>query len=215
MLHAISIHTSDLIDEESINKIISTPVKKIDTNLDDIYQDEIKTLYSKIIEFALISQQNMNKEQNEYITELKLASNLIVKILKDTRDIQKNMDFYVNSKNEDIKKEYLQIKKELATYILNINNIKKEHRDDEKVAKQLERFKGRLYKLDLISNGRIDELIRKERITSKMATSLINDSSSTHNICKNLLRIANILFVKNKILRELSEKEEETQTSQG
>lgn len=208
MLHAISIHTSDLIDEDSIIKIINSPIKRIDTNLDDIYQDEIKLLYSKIIEFALISQQNMNKEQNEYTTELKLASNLIVKILKDTRDIQKNMDFYLNSKNDEIKKEYLQIKKELASYILNINNIKDEHRDEEKVLKQLERYKKGLYKLDLISNGRIDELIRKEKITSKMATSLINDSASTHNICKNLLRIATILFVKDKILRDLSENKE-------
>ncbi len=89
ILHAISIHTHELNTKEDIKTIINKPVTKIDTNLNDFYQNEIKSLYSDIIEFALISQQNMNKNQTKYVAELKLASNIIVKILKDTRDIQK------------------------------------------------------------------------------------------------------------------------------
>ncbi len=93
ILHAISIHTHELNTKEDIKTIINKPVTKIDTNLNDFYQNEIKSLYSDIIEFALISQQNMNKNQTKYVAELKLASNIIVKILKDTRDIQKKYRF--------------------------------------------------------------------------------------------------------------------------
>lgn len=208
ILHALSIHTTQLKTKEDIKVIISKPVSKINTDLNDIYQNELKDLYSKIIEFTLISQQNMNKEQIEYVTQLKLVSNIIIKILKDTRDIQKNMDFYLNSKNESIKKEYLLIKEELALFILKINQLKDTYHDEIEISTLIQVDKDRLNHLDIINNGRIEELIRKDKITSKMATSLINDSTTAYNICKNLLRIGNTLFIRDEKLRILGEIDE-------
>ena len=210
ILHAISIHTSQLKEKEDIDKIINAPVTKIDTNLDDIYQNNLKLLYSEIIEFALISQQSMNKEQNEYVTQLKLASNIIVKILKDTRDIQKNMNFYLNSKNEYIKQEYLEIKKELATFIFEVNQLKQSTSDDVDISTTIQVHKDNLETFNTNINSKIDTLIRNAQITSKMATSLINDSTTSYNICKNLLRIANIMFVKDEKLRTLGDVDNES-----
>lgn len=204
ILHALSMHTSNLKNEEDINKALKNPAL-INTNIDDIYQNELKSLYSQIIEFALLSQKNMNKEQVKYVSELKISSNIIVKILKDTRDIQKNMDLYLKSNNKYIEKEYLYLKKELATYILEVNKLKDNCNDELEVSSKIKINKNRLKNLDIINSSKIDKLIRKENITSKMATSLINDTSSTYNICKNLLRIANILFIKNEKLRKLGE----------
>ena len=62
ILHAISIHTSELKTREDLDNLSNRPSKKIDTNLDDIYQNNLKLLYSEIIEFALIAQQNLNKK---------------------------------------------------------------------------------------------------------------------------------------------------------
>ena len=42
-----------------------------------------------------------------------------------------------------------------------------------------------------------------------MATSLINDSTTTYNICTNLLRIANIILIRDESLRKLGEIENE------
>ena len=208
ILHALSIHTSELKTKKDIKAIIAKPVIKIDTDLNDIYQNNLKILYSEIIEFTLISQQNMNKEQIEYVTQLKLASNIIIKILKDTRDIQKNMDFYLRSKNESIQKEYSLIKEELATFILEVNILKENKHDDIEVSTLIQVDKDRLENLDVMNNNRIEELIRNEKITSKMATSLINDSTNAYNICKNLLRVGNILFIRDEKLRSLGETDE-------
>lgn len=208
ILHAISIHTSELKTREDLENLPNKPISNIDTNLDDIYQNNLKLLYSEIIEFALISQQHMNKEQNEYVTQLKLASNIIVKILKDTRDIQKNMNFYLNSKNEYIKKEYMNIKQELATFIFEVNQLKDLDLDEVEISTVIQVNKDKINNIDIEYNKRVDELIRAEQITSKMATSFINDSTTTVNICKNLLRIANILFVNDKKLRNLGEHDE-------
>ncbi|QKF82178.1 Na/Pi cotransporter family protein [Halarcobacter ebronensis] len=208
ILHAISIHTSELKTREDLDNLPTKTSKKIDTNLDDIYQNNLKLLYSEIIEFALLAQQGMNKNQNEYVANLKTASRVIVKILKDTRDIQKNMNFYLNSKNEFIKQEYLQIKIQLATFIFEINQLNNDAIDEVETSALIQANKDKLCTLDTQNSQRIEDLIRTEKITSKMATSLINDSTTTSNICRNLIRIANIMYIRDKQLRKLGESDE-------
>lgn len=207
LFHALSIHTSNLKNESDLEHFIKNP-SKIDTNLDDIYQNDLKSLYSTIIEYALDSQNNMNNEQLKYLTELKIASNIIVKILKDTRDIQRNIYIYSNSKNEFIKEQYQFLRSELAKNIFNINKLKDEDFDDIEISTRIQVCKDNIEELDKTLNKTIDELIRNDKITPKMGTSLINDSTAFINICKNLYRIANALFVGDDKLRELGESDE-------
>ena len=207
ILHAISIHTSDLNEEKDIDKILANK-EKIDTNLDEIYQNDLKSLYSEIIDYLLRSQNNMNGNQLSYMGQLRLSSNIIIKILKDTRDIQKNMNIYLNSKNEYIKAEYLALKKELALNILRTNQLKTKDLDDIETSTQIQVYKDNLDLFETQINQRIDELIRNDMITPKMGTSLMNDSSSVVNMSRNLFRIANILFVNDVKLRTLGEMNE-------
>ncbi|GGD37395.1 hypothetical protein GCM10012288_09420 [Malaciobacter pacificus] len=211
LLHALSIHTKDLVKREDIDKILKNKPSKIDTNLDEIYKNNLKELYSEIIEYSLLSQENMTKEQHEYVAQLKIASNVIVKILKDTRDIQKNMDLYLNSKNEFVKKEYLDIKGVIVNTIFSINQLKDSNHDEVEISTIIQMDKDKLQDFELMYSERIDNLIRSEKITSKMATSLINDSTTVFNICRNLYRIANILFIKDEKLRMLGDIDNETE----
>ncbi|WP_375723911.1 Na/Pi symporter [Arcobacter sp. KX21116] len=204
ILHAMSIHTSDLKEEKDIDNILVSS-KKIDTNLDDIYHNDLKSLYSEIIDYLLKSQSHMNPNQLFYIGQLRLSSNIIIKILKDTRDIQKNMNAYLYSKNEDIKQEYLSLKREFALNILRTNQLRNKDIDDVETSTQIQMYKDNIDALEIQTNKKIDELIRNDKITPKMGTSLINDSTSIFNMSKNLFRIANILFVNDIKLRSLGE----------
>ncbi len=207
ILHALSIHTSNLKEEKDIDAMISNPAK-IDTDLDEIYQNDLKHLYSEIIDFLLRSQSNMNEQQLFYIGQLRLSSNIIVKILKDTRDIQRNMNVYLYSKNEYIKTEYIALKKELALNILRTNQLRNKDIDDIETSTQIQVYKDKLEEQEILINKKIDELIRNDKITPKMGTSLINDAGSVLNMSKNLFRIANILFVNDSKLRILGENNE-------
>ena len=207
ILHALSIHTSNLKEEKDIDAMISNPAK-IDTDLDEIYQNDLKHLYSEIIDFLLRSQSNMNEQQLFYIGQLRLSSNIIVKILKDTRDIQRNMNVYLYSKNEYIKTEYIALKKELALNILRTNQLRNKDIDDIETSTQIQVYKDKLEEQEILINKKIDELIRNDKITPKMGTSLINDAGSVLNMSKNLFRIANILFVNDSKLRTLGENNE-------
>lgn len=207
ILHALSLHTSNLKEESDLEKALINPAK-IDTNLDEIYQSELKLLYSEIISFSLDSEKTMNQNQVYFVSQLKLSSNIIVKILKNTRDIQKNMNIYLNSKNKDIQEQYLYLKKELALNILRVNSLKDKNLDDIETSTQIQQYKDSIENLDTIYNEKIYELIRNDKISSKMGTSLINDTASILNICRDLYKIANTLFVNDEKLRSLGEENE-------
>ena len=60
----------------------------------------------------------------------------------------------------------------------------------------LAKAKAHIEKNDLLSNGTLDNLIRNQLITNQMATSLMNDSSYAYNIGKNLITMAEVVFLK-------------------
>jgi phosphate:Na+ symporter len=59
--------------------------------------------------------------------------------------------------------------------------------------------------LDLINNGKIDHLIRENKIDTNMATSIINDSTFAYDVIKRLIRVATILWINDKTLQEMGE----------
>lgn len=205
ILHAMGVHTTELNSKEDIKKVVNK-ISKIDTNLDDVYQKDLKSLYGQIIDYAYSCGEGMTKEQIEFVGELKLSSSIIIKILKDTRDIQKNMNIYLYSENEYIKNEYLNIKEGFVSNIFEVNQL--EDIDDIDTLTQIEMNKESLSQLDILNNKKIDELIRSHKITPSMATSLINDYTTALNINRNLFRVANTLFIDSKNIRKLGENNE-------
>jgi phosphate:Na+ symporter len=105
------------------------------------------------------------------------------------------MNKYINSDNEYIKKEYNSIRRSLTDILRNIDLI---IHSEEQVDKNIliSKIDMHIEKNDLIANGKLDELIRNNKITSKMATSLMNDSSYTYNIAVNLKEMTKVLYVK-------------------
>ena len=134
----------------------------------------------------------------------KKSAKLIVEVLKDTRDIQKNVNFYLKSKNDYIKQEYNLLRKELATILIDINLLDSNETQLEKLT-QLEVIKSTLISNDLSNTGKIDALIREDKIKATMATSLINDSATVYSIQKKLVEMASMLFLNNNLLKEIGD----------
>ncbi len=205
MLHALNLHTTNLKTKEDLKLQISKEVSKIDTNIDEIYQTNLKNLYSEIIKFSSFAQENMSSSQQREVADIKRCAKLIVEVLKDTRDIQKNVNFYLKSRNEYIKEEYNLLREELATILIDINLLDSQETELEKLT-QLEVIKSTLQTNDLSNSGKIDALIREDKIKATMATSLINDSATVYSIQKKLVEMASILFFNNTLLKEIGNK---------
>lgn len=208
MLHALNLHTTNLT-KETLDKQISKELSIIDINIDEIYQTNLKNLYSEIVKYSSFAQENMLDFHHKEVGALKRSASLIVEVLKDTRDIQKNLNFYLKSKNEYIKEEYNILRREMAEILIDINTLSLAQTDVEKIT-QLEVIKATLAENDMASSEEIDALIREDKIKATMATSYMNDSATGYSIQKKLLEVAKILFINNNLLQEIGETTHET-----
>ena len=200
--HSMFLHRHKFIGSKDIENVVKNSDISVNTDVDEFYANKIKSLYGEIIHYATLSQENMNEEDQNRVYDLKLASREIVEALKYMRELQKNIFYYSKSKNSYVKEEYNNLRVYIAKTIDAIEKLK-EHDDDLDVISTIELLKESTKALDNIKNSRIDTLIRENRIDSKMATSLINDSSFAYDVTQKLLQVATILWIKDADIRTL------------
>lgn len=193
--HGLNIHRDDVKSEEKIKKIVKKSVKILDVNIDAIYLKKIKSIYGEIIRYAATAQNNLklNKKQNNIITEIKIANRKMVEIIKDVKDLNKNVTLSLNSENKYLFKEYDNFRKKI-TKVLRVIHLFQTEENHEKYATKLANLKKEAKENIKQSNKSIDKLIRKDLITVEMASSLFNDYSNVNDIIKKLIEVAELLY---------------------
>lgn len=200
--HSIFVHRHEFIKNRDIDSVVKNSVIDVSTDVNEFYTNKIKSLYGDIIHYATLSQEGMNEENKNMVYDLKLAAREIVEAIKNVRELQKNIFYYSKSKNSYIKDEYNNLRIQIAKTIDTIEKLK-EDGDDLDTISTLELLKEKIKDLGSIKNSRIDMLIRENKIDSKMATSLINDSSFANDIAQKLIQVATILWIKDVNIRTL------------
>lgn len=207
IVHSIFLHRHQLHDSPEIEAVIlHSDIDELQ-DINKFYETKIKYIYGEIIRFSTLAQEYMDEIDKDRAYDLKLASRNIVESVKDMRDLQKNMFFYLKSGNEFIKEEYNHLRLNIAQTIEAIEDVKES--DDMDTVAQLELLRDKIRELKDIKNNTIDALIRENKIDTKMATSLINDSLLAYDVSKKLIAVATIVWIKNKDIRELGEKYED------
>ena len=103
--------------------------------------------------------------------------------------MQGNVDRYMCSDNAYIRSEYNGIRLNIALVLRTLFRIEAEVTPVAK-RERLERMKLVLEEQDIVSNGTLDKLIREQRISSDMATSLMNDSRFAYDVQAGLISAA-------------------------
>lgn len=207
IVHSIFLHMYQLHNSKEIEEaILHSDIDELQ-DINKFYETKIKYIYGEIIRFATLAQEYMDEIDKDRAYDLKLASRNIVESVKDMRDLQKNMFFYLKSGNEFIKEEYNHLRLNIAQTIEAIEELKKS--DDMDAVTQLGLLRDKIRELKSIKNNIIDALIRENKIDTKMATSLINDSLLAYDVAKKLIAMATIVWIKDKDIRELGEKYED------
>ena len=197
--HGLNLKRSNILNHEmNLDDVLKDKYNQKSINIDQLYHQKVKGIYSAIVDYAVRGQKDMTAELKNELYNLKVASRGIVEAVKDTKHLQKNMNKYMNSDNEYIREEYNSIRRSLTDVLRNVDLI---IHSEEQVDKNIliSKIDIHIEKNDLIANGKIDELIRSNKITSEMATSLMNDSSYAYDIAKNLKDMARVLYVKDEL----------------
>jgi phosphate:Na+ symporter len=161
-----------------------------------LYNERVKNLYGEIIEYSILAQTTNETEYHEDFSKVKIATSLIAESVKIVINMQSKLAKYLKSTNSEIKEQYENIIKELIDLLVDINRLREEKNDN----KSLDIYFGiekSIEDKNIISNGTIDKLIREQKISNEMATSLINDSNDKIEMFGDLARVAEIIFHNN------------------
>jgi phosphate:Na+ symporter len=207
VIHAFSLHWHDVFSDQQLHHIVNKKIEDIDIDVEHFYQVRAKNLYGIILDYATKATDNMTIEEVHRVYELKLASREMIRILKQAKEMHKNILFYHQHANKEIAYEYNQIRLHIATIIRDIDSVRRSE-EDINVLTHVTMLSDEAEHLDVMKSGKIDALIRGKSIDTKMATSLMNDSNSAYQISKAYLEIARILWIKDQDIRAFELEEE-------
>jgi phosphate:Na+ symporter len=159
----------------------------------ELYENQVKAVYSAIITFASKAQPHMNEEDAEALYQLKLASRRIVEALKLLRLLRRNLKRFVSSDNRHIREQYTVLRIHLGQLVRVLAGLG-EVDDIKEVRSRLAVLESAMQADDVVANGVLDSLIRNDEITPDMASSLMNDSAYVSELQKELTRAAEAVF---------------------
>ncbi len=194
--HTLNLHRGDILSDKKLKKVVRESSAPMKINIDELYFKKVKGIYSQIIEFTTLAQsEELSEDEVRHFHEIKLACRYIVEIIKSLRNLQGNMAKYIANHNEEMRKQYNTFRVIISKIIREVYKAK--HGEDLEVRKtKLRKLLQKAEDNDVLVNGMLDRLIRDKLVTPEMASSLMNDSATVKFISKNLIKIAELLYLK-------------------
>lgn len=191
--HGLNFHRTVILSDHNLSDEVHKKSQLIPIDFDAEYDQSIKGLYSEIIYFISRAQAVMTPEQTNELFLLRAAGRDIVEAIKDTKHMYKNLSQYIISDNKYIQHEYNNLRIQLGSLMRELDNVRI-NGDDPSAILSLDNLKLNMEVNDSTINGKLEQLIRESKISAKMATSLMNDSSYAYGVAKNLIQMGEILF---------------------
>lgn len=206
--HAVNLHREDIKSDIKLRELVQKSTVDLEANVRELYYARVKTIYGEIIRFAATAQNtlNLSKKQHKVVADIRIANRKMIEIVRDSRELNRNVVAAMNSDNEHLKQEYDSFRKKVAKVLRVIYRFRKGDETDKQYIK-LVRLKKDAKENIRHSNASIDKLIRKDLITAEMASSLFNDYSNVNDIIRKLIEVAELLYSNKDTILENSENE--------
>ena len=210
LCEGVSLKRADIVSDKPIKPLVHQSRTVADFDIDEVYENKIKGIYSEIIAFVSKASFSWEVEQSESIHWLRSANLNIVEAIKDMKHLRKNMLRYMNHSNDLIQAQYDFLRFYIAYTIRELERIR-EFLDSEQddILLLLDTIKVDLKEMENTANTEVSVLLQRDLISPTMATSLINDSHYAFSIAENLIAMASTLYAvydkeRLKIEREIS-----------
>lgn len=191
--HGINLHRTQILTADDLDELITNDREILDFNLDAIYEQKVKALYAKILEFISRAQGEVPSEFTDQLYGLRQACRQIVMTVKDIKHLRKNITRYMVDADEDIRREYNAFRIQLATLVRDIHELRDTDEEERSII-DLDAYRVEIDEESSAVNGELDRLIREKRITPEMGTSLMNDHGYARDAIWQLTDIAKTLF---------------------
>ena len=207
--HGLSVHREDLQSDTRLKTLLKSR-ETIPVDINELYATRIKSIYSQILEYAtrLQSEFALEEDKIETIRNILIADRMLVHVVKDMQPLHDNIVLFMGSGNPHIMDEYNTIRRRILKVMREIHRAGESDYPLRHIRK-IEKQRAKAQQLDALLTGRINQLLMEGKITSVMATSLMNDSEQASRIIHNLIDIATLLYhPRDRLVEELEEERE-------
>ena len=196
MAHGINLHRSQILKSPDLEKTIDEDREVHEFDLDELYESKVKVLYGAIVEFISDSQAKIPSEFSEEMFRLRKAAGEIVECVKHIKHLRKNTTTYMLSTNEHIRDEYNNLRYQVAMILREIYRLRADEDFDHAMAMlEMDELKAEIQSTHADLDGRVTSVLRDDRITAAMATSLLNDFNYVDETSRHLLDTAQALLI--------------------
>ncbi len=160
------------------------------------YKEKLKSLHDEILDFLSYANQNISDNDLKNIDKQKALTKNIYKSLKKAKNLNKALNFGIDSKSIEIKNEYKSIKEIFFICIVELENIVKNSAfDDIDKLYKIKTLQQKLLVFESLSNQRFEIFLENSKIDIKEASKLIKDSSFAILFCQNIINLASKIFI--------------------
>jgi phosphate:Na+ symporter len=191
--HGVGLRRRDIFGDESLEHLEGAEVGDFEERIRERYEESIKSIYGAILEFISRAQVGMERENAEELLAIRMAGRDLVEAVKGVTHLQKNMKNFIHSPNTEIAAAYEDIRQRIAGVLRAIDTVRRSG-EDRLAILSLNETKVSVRQEDVLATGKLDHLVRGDRISAPEATSLINDNGYAYGICKRLIEMGQILF---------------------
>lgn len=192
----LSLKRSTLESEESLSSAVKATRRIFPIDVENAYEEKIKSLHSEIIAFISEAQmRESTRAATEELYVLRQASQDIVSAVKGMKHLHNNLSRYGLSANLAVRDRYDQIRLQLARLLRELQVLLAEE-PTSTTALALDSLRLSVQKASRTMTDELDEMIRYRRLTANIATSIMNDENYVTDIANNLISAVHALLTK-------------------
>ena len=192
--HGIGLHRADILSRKDLEDLLEFDRTLMEEDALNAYYRRVKTLYSAVIDFAARAQEGMTPDQLEEVHGVRVACRDIARAVKEMTLVMGNIRNYAGSTNPDIRAQYGALRLHIARAVRRLYEIRAVN-DPMAQFVGFQRLEARLAHTGEAADRTFDLLVREDRITSCMATSLMSDTEHANEVVRLLNDAAKQLFV--------------------
>ena len=199
--HAMHLHRSDIFSNMKAKAVVASARADLQTDVRALYLSKVKRIYSQIIAYAIKAQSELTltEKQHRRIMELKWANRKMVEVIRDARELNRNVSLYLSGEQEAMAREYDKFRRKTVKVLRVIQDFRTETDSDTYYQKML-RLGQDAEAAMRRDNFSINKLIRSESIPPDMASSLVNDNDNLNDMIQNLIVVAELLYGRRDVL---------------
>jgi len=195
IVHGLNLHRHELFETKDIAATVAASHTPYEFDIDERYEQRIKTLYSAIVEFATrIGSKDMPADVMDDIYTMRDVAGRIVRAVKSVKHLRRNATQYTEHEQGVITDLYNGLRTEIGRILVEIRKLELANPDDRS-SLWLDQERIQVESDAQDTNGKIESLIRDQQLDAAMATSFLNDSNYAYSAMRDLLGAARAYYI--------------------